>query len=91
MCNDREYRNEIHIEHSRKLTELLVDQQIPNGLLYLIEDLALLSDNTHQGDACDGDEEGNNEEQRVAQLLNNDEINMEYKEAFRQQMIIGWE
>ena len=27
----------------------------------------------------------------VAQLLYNDEISMEYKEAFRQQTIIGWE
>ena len=27
-------RNEIHIEHRRKLTEPMVDQQIRNGLLY---------------------------------------------------------
>ena len=42
-------RNEIHILHSRKLTELLADKQIPNELLHLIEagiDLALLSDNS---------------------------------------------
>ena len=87
-------RNEIHIEHSQKLTELLADQQILDRLLHLIEagiDLALLSDNTHQGEAWDGDDEGNEIEKRVAQLLNDDEINMEYKEAFRQQMIIGWE
>ena len=30
-------RNEIHLEHSRKLTELLTDQQIPNRLQHLIE------------------------------------------------------
>ena len=54
-------------------------------------DLALLSDNTHQGETWDGDEEGNVEEKRVAQLLNNDKINLECKEAFRQQRIIGWE
>ena len=54
-------------------------------------DLALHSNNTHQGEAWDGDEDGNDEEKRVAQLQNNDEINMEYKEAFRQQTIIGWE
>ena len=34
---------------------------------------------------------GNDEEKRVAQLLKDDEINLEYKEAFRQQTIIGWE
>ena len=51
---------------------------------------ALQSDNTHQGEAWDGDEEGNVVEKRVAQLLNDDEISMEYKEAFRQQTIIGW-
>ena len=87
-------RNEAHIEHSWKFTELLADQQIPNGLLHPIRagiGLALLRNNTHQGEAWDGDEEGNVEEKRVAQLLNNDEINLEYKEAFRQQMIIGWE
>ena len=79
--------------YHQKLTELLADQQLPNGLLYLIEagiDLALLSNNTHQGEAWDGDEEGNTEEKIVAQLLNNDEINMEYIEAFRQQTVIGW-
>ena len=68
-------RNEIHIDHRRKLTELLVDQQIPNGLLYVIEagiDLALISNNTHQGEAWDRDENGNEVEKRVAQLLNND-------------------
>ena len=87
-------RNEVHLVHHRKLTELMADQQLLNGLLHLIEvgiDLALLSDNTHQGEAQDGDEEGNIEEKRVAQILNDDEINMEYKEAFRQQTIIGWE
>ena len=52
---------------------------------------SLHSNNTHQGEAWDGDDDGNNEEKRVAQLLNNDEINLEYKEAFRQQTIIGWE
>ena len=44
----------------------------------------------HQGEAWDGDEDGNDEEKRVAQLLNDDEINLEYKEDFRQQTIIGW-
>ena len=91
QCPDR---NEIHIDHSQKLTELLADQQLPNGLLHLIEagiDLALLSDNTHQGEAWDVDEEGNVEGKRVAQSLNNDKINMQYKESFRQQVIIGWE
>ena len=65
-----------------------------NIKLHLIEvgiDLALQSDNIHQGEAWDGDEEGNNEEKRVAQLLNDDEINTEYKDAFRQQTVIGWE
>ena len=75
--------------------ELLADQHmIQNGLLHLIEvgiELALLSYNTHQVEARDGDEEGNVEENRVAQLLNNDEINLECKESFIQQMIIGWE
>ena len=72
----------------------MADQQLPNGLLHLIEagiDLAKLSDNTNQGEAWDGDADGNDEEKRVAQLLNNDEINMEYKEVFRQQTIIGRE
>ena len=62
--------------------------------MHIIEagiDLALLSDNMHQGETCDGDEEGSNIEKRVAQLLNDDEINKEYKEAFRQQTIVGWE
>ena len=75
------------------LMALLADQQLPNGLLYIIEagiDLALLSDNAHQGETWDGDDNGNEIEKRVAQLLNDDEINMEYKEAFRQQTIIGW-
>ena len=91
QCTDR---TDVHREHSRKLTELLADQQLPNGLLHLIEagiNLASLSYNTHQGEAWDGDDEGNEIEKRVAQLLNDDEINMEYKEAFRQQTIIGWE
>ena len=86
-------RNDVHLDHQRKLTELLADQQLPNGLLHLIEsgiDLALHSDNTHQGEARVGDDEGNNEEKRVAQLLNDDKINMEYKEVLRQQTIIGW-
>ena len=87
-------RNEVHIEHRWKLTELMADQQLPNGVLHLIKvgiDLALLSGNTHHEETWDGDEEGNDEEKRVAQLLNNDEINMAYKEVFRQQTIIGWE
>ena len=66
QCPDR---NEVHIKHHRKIMKLLADQQLPNGLLHLIEagiDLALLSDNTHQGEAWDGDEEGNVEEKRVA-------------------------
>ncbi len=91
QCTDR---NDVHRDHRRKLTELLAEQQIPNGLLHLIEagiDLALHSDNTHQGEAWDGDEDGNDEEKRVAQLLNDDEINTEYKDAFRQQTVIGWE
>ena len=88
----RQERN--NIKHSWKLTELLADQQIPNGLLHLIDagiDLALLSDSTHQGEVWDGDDDGNSIKKRVAQLLNNDKINMEYKEAFRQQTIVGWE
>ena len=91
QCTDR---NDVHLDHHRKLTELLADQQILNGLLHLIEagiDLALHSDNTHQGKQWDGDKEGNVIEKIVAQLLNDGEINMEYKEAFRQQTIIGWE
>ena len=79
------FRNEVHLVHHRKLAELLADQKLPNGLLHLIEvgiDLALLSNNNHQGEAWDGDKEGNIEEKKVVQLLNNDEINMEYKEAF---------
>ena len=90
-CTDR---NKVHLEHHQKLTKLLADQQLPNGLLHIIEagiDLALLSDNTHQGETWDGDDDGNEIEKRVAQLLNDDEINTEYKEAFRQQTIIGWE
>ena len=70
----------------------MAEQQLPNGLLHIIEagiDLALLSDNTYQGKTWDGDEEGNEIEKRAAQLLNDDEINLEYKEAFRQQTIIG--
>ena len=91
QCTDRTY---IHREHRRKLTKLLVDQQLPNELLHLIEagiNLALLSNSTHQGDAWDGDKEGNEIEKRVAQLLNDDEIKSKYKEAFRQPTIIGWE
>ena len=91
QCTDR---NEVHLEHHQKLRALLADQQLPNRLLRIIElgiNLALLSDNTHQGEHWDGDEEGNNIEKRVAQLLKDDEINMEYKEAFRQQTIIGWD
>ena len=59
QCPDR---NEVHLEHRRKLTELLADQQLPNGLLHLIEagiELALQSHNTHQGETWDGDEERN--------------------------------
>ena len=91
QCTDR---NEVHLEHYQKLTALLVEQQITNGLLHIIEagiDLALLSDNTHQGETWDGDDDGNDIEKRVAQLMNDDEINIESKEAFRQQTIIGWE
>ena len=91
QCPDR---NEVHIVRHRELRELLADQQLPNELLYIIEAeicLALQSDNTHQGEAWDGDDEGNNEEKRVTQVQNSDEINMKYKEAFRQQTIIGWE
>ena len=85
-------RNEIHIDRRWKLMELLADQQIPNRLLYLLEagiDLALTSSNTHQGEAWDGDVNGNEVEQRVAQLITDDNINGEYKEAFRQHTIIG--
>ena len=46
---------------------------------------------TLQGEVWDGDEDGNDEEKRVAQLLNDHEIPNEYKVAFRQQTIIGWE
>ena len=91
QCTDR---NDVHLHHHQKLKELLADQQLPNGLLHVIEagiDLALHSDNTHQGEAWDGDDKGNDEEKRVVQLLNDDEIIMEYKEAFRQQTIIGRE
>ena len=91
QCTDR---NDVHLDHRQKLAELLADQRIPNGLLHLIEagiDLALHSDNTHQGETWDGDEEGNDEEKRVAQLLKDDEINLEYEAVFRQQTIIGWE
>ena len=73
-------RNEVHLEHHRKLTALLADQQLPNGLLCIIEvgiDLALQSDNTRQGEIWDGNEEGDNAEKRVAQLLNDDKINKE--------------
>ena len=59
--------------------------------LNIIIIITLLIDSTHQGEKWDGDEEGNTEEKRVAQLLNNGEINTEYKEAFRQQTIIDWE
>ena len=46
----------------------MADQQLPNGLLHLIEagiDIALLSDNTLWGEAWDGDEEGNAEENNI--------------------------
>ena len=72
----------------------MAEQQLPNGLLRLIEagiDLALYSDNTHQGEHWDGNDDGNEVEKRVAQLLNDDEINTEDKDAFRQQTVIGWE
>ena len=87
-------RNKVHLEHHQKLTALLADQQLPNGPLHIIEagiDLALLSNNTHQGETWDGDDDGNIYEKRVAQLMNADDTNIEYKEAFRQQTIIGWE
>ena len=83
----------MHQAYRQQLTSLLADQQIPNGLLHLIEagiDLAVTCDNTHRGEHWDGDDDGNNVEKRVAQLLNDDEINTAYKEAFRQQTIIGW-
>ena len=91
QCTDR---NEVHLEHHWKLMALLAEQQLPNGLLRLIEvgiDLALQSDNTHQGEHWDGDDDGNEVKKRVAQLLNGNEINTEYKDAFRQQTVIGWE
>ena len=72
----------MHQAYRQQLTSLLADQQLPNGLLHLIEagiDLALHSNNTHQGEAWDGDEDGNNEEKRVAQLLKDDEINLDYE------------
>ena len=78
-------RNEVHLKHHQKLTELLPDQKLQNELLHIIEagiDLALVSDNTHQGEFWDGDDDGNNFEKRVAQLMNDDEINTEYKEVF---------
>ena len=80
--------------YRQQLTSLLADQQLPNGLLHLIEagiDLALHSNNTHQGEVRICDEDDNDEEKRETQLLNDDEINLEYKEAFRQQTVIGWE
>ena len=52
-------------------------------------DLAVHNNNTHKGEVLDGDKDGNNKEKRVAQLINDDEINLEYKEAIRQQTIIG--
>ena len=76
QCTDR---NEVHLEHHQKLIALLAEQQLPNGLLQIIEariDLALLSDNTHQphqGETWDGDDDGNNIEKRVAQLMNDDD------------------
>ena len=82
QCTDR---NKVNLEHRQKLTALLAEQQLPNGLLHIIEagiDLALLSHNTHQSEHWDGDEEGNKFEKRVAQLMHDDEINLEYKEAF---------
>ena len=65
----------------------MAEQQPPNGLLRLIEariDLALQSNNTHQGKQWDFNADGNEVEKRVAQLLHDDEINTEYKDAFRQ-------
>ena len=56
-----------------------------------VVDLAITCDNTHRGDHWDEDDNGNDVEKRVAQLLSDDEINTEYKDAFRQQTIIGWE
>jgi hypothetical protein len=91
QCNDR---NDVHQAYRRKLTSLLAEQKLPNGLLHLIEagiDLALHSNNTHRGEIWDGDDDGNDEEKRVAQLLNDNGIPNEYKVAFRQQTIIGWE
>ena len=56
QCTDR---NEVHLEHHQKLTALLAEQQLPNRLLHIEAgiDLALLSDNTHQGETWDGDDE----------------------------------
>ena len=65
QCTDR---NEVHLKHHQKLTELLADQQLPNRLLHIIEtriDQALLSDKMHQGETWDGDDKGNNIEKRV--------------------------
>ena len=59
QCIDR---NEVHLKHHQKLKALMAEQQLPNGLLHLIEagiDLALQSDNTHQGEHWDGDDDGN--------------------------------
>ena len=87
-------RNEVHCDHRWKLTALMAEQRLLNGLLRLIEagiDLVLQSDNMHQGEHWDRDDDGNEVEKRIAQLLNDDEINTEYKDAFRQQTVIGWE
>ena len=70
----------------------MAKQQIPNGLLRLIEagiDLVPQSNNTHQGEHCDRYGDVNKVVKRVAQLLNDNEINTEYKDAFRQQAVIG--
>ena len=45
----------------------------------------------HQGEQWDSDADVNEVEKRVAQLLHDDEINKEYKDAFRKQTVIGWE
>ena len=69
----------------------MAEQWLPNGLLHLIEvgiDLVIQSDNTHKGEYWDGNDDGNEVQKKVAQLLNDDEINTG-KDAFRQQTVIG--